>query len=147
MNEITKGVLVGVATAVILSGVGYLLLAKENKVRIDMLLNEVQSVSRRVDRGNESLTALKLFVVSAHPDRDHMTLSSAQKVQQLTGQELGMLAGQMDRFKTAAAFATIAREGSPQISAILQKHQIDSNDLVNLWASVENFEPNAVDGH
>jgi len=142
MKEIVKSVLIALVTAVILGVFSYTWLIKENQLRAQILQRDLESLSSRVERVNESLNALKLFVASAHPDRNFISITSAEKLQKLTAIELGTLSLQIDKYPTAKAFSLNAKKDNPQINDIMTKHQIDQNDLRDYWGSVKTLKLN-----
>jgi len=137
IKEIVKGVIVAIVIAVIFGVFRYIWLIKEIQINIQALKRDTESLSSNLGCMNESLNALKLFVVSAHPDRNYVSIKSAGKLKKLTAGELGTLAAEMDKYPTAKAFSINAQKGNSQINDILIKHQIDQNDLLNYWRSVK----------
>jgi len=140
MKEIGKGVLIGLIIAAISAVLGYFCLVRENQIRIQTIQRDIENLSSRVERGNESLNALKLFVVSAHPDRNYIPLTSAGKLQDLTAGEINTLAGQIDKYTTARAFSLNAQKDNLKINDIMTKYQIDQNDLRNYWSGVKTLK-------
>ena len=145
MKEIYKGVLIGLVTIAIPALLGYVWLIRENQIRIQTIQRDIESLSSRVERGNESLNALKLFVVSAHPDRNYISITSAGKLQDLTAGEINTLAAEIDKYSTARAFSLSASKDNPQINDIMARYQIDQNDLRNYWSGVKALKINELE--
>ena len=135
-KDIGKQVIAGLLVAAISAGAASMWWARENQLRLQILQRDMDNISSRGDRNTTSITALQLFVVSAHPDRTCLPLTSARKLGEFTAGDLHTLAAQMDRYPDAKAFSLNAMRGDPIVERILVQHKIDQNDLESYWHSV-----------
>lgn len=71
---------------------GYLLIVKENQVKIDYLSQQVKELQEFESGTRNALAATKLFVVSAHPERDFSALTSLKKIQDTKYKEIEVMA-------------------------------------------------------
>jgi hypothetical protein len=147
VKEITKGILIGLITTAIIAGFGYVCLVRENQLRIQIMQRDMDRLSSQVESGNNSLNAIKLFVVSAHPDRNMLPVSSAKKLQRLEPKEIATLAAHIGRYSSATAFSQRVCNDDPLLGSFLVYNEIDQNDLQNYWHMArdqkfnENHEP------
>ncbi len=133
MKEITRGILIGLITTAIIAGFGYVWLVRENQLRIQIMQRDMDRLSFQVESGNNSLYAIKLFVVSAHPDRNMLPVSSANKLQRLEPKEMATLAALIGRYSSAKAFSQRVPNDDPRLGSFLANHEINQNDLQNYW--------------
>jgi hypothetical protein len=79
-----------------------------------------------------------LFIVSAHPDRDILPLSSANKLQGWRFADMTALVENIDKYSSALAFSQEVSNDNPRLGSLLAEHKIDQNDLQNYWYMARN---------
>jgi len=82
---------------------------------------------------SDSLSSMKLFIVSMHPNENLMPLASANKLQQLKPREIATIARNMGGYPTAAAYSINAPNDVPGLGNIMLTRGIDHNDLHSYW--------------
>lgn len=88
MNDILKGVLIGVIPTAIIAFLGYIWVIKENQLSIDLLKEEVRSISANQDERSKSVNSIKLFIASAHPNKDLSPLLTSTRISELSSKEV-----------------------------------------------------------
>jgi len=87
-----KEIIVGLVVAAIMGLGGYILIVKENQVVIEQLQKSFTELKELEMKTTDSLYATRLFVASAHPERDMNLLVSYKKLEELSNEELQQLA-------------------------------------------------------
>ena len=129
MNDIAKGVLIGVISSAILGGFGYIFVVKENQTKIASIEKSLETMSDDMSKSGESMIALKLFVVSAHPNKDYIPLASAKKLGALEPAEIQLLASGL----SSAASGKIDTFSGQALSDLIATHGLTENDLRNYF--------------
>lgn len=150
-KQIGIAVLSSILTVLILAIVGYVFVVKENQIKIDTLENLVKGQSESVERGLRELDAaldthieklngslerhrtsvdsLKLFVVSAHPDRDYVSLVSSRKLQSLNPLEFEVLANGLHEYKRSGLEGVKKMEFGEEFETLIIQHDLNETDL------------------
>ncbi|ODW25959.1 hypothetical protein [Vibrio parahaemolyticus] len=147
MNEIVKNVLSTIIGAAIVGVFGYVLVVKENQLKIDTLQKTIEEQSARLtgfaDRQDVAINSIRLFVVSNHPDKDHSTLlsrASFKKLQNLSPQEYPILVKGLNSIvePTEKPLSSVT---SANFEALLLKHNLEQVDLNTYVAELRLQEP------
>ncbi len=92
MSQTVNTIITGAASALIASLVvglvGYVLVVKENQLMIKNLSNDLEDARASLESNRLKVDSLKMFVISAHPSRYNIPLSSSEKLQSLEPSEL-----------------------------------------------------------
>ncbi|KKL83822.1 hypothetical protein LCGC14_1970930, partial [marine sediment metagenome] len=113
MNDIAKGVIIGAVTVGLPLFFGYIFVVKENQLKIAGIEKELTRYNNQMGRTGGAISALKLFVVTAHPDKDYISLASARKLQTLKPSEIMVLASELSKIESQDAtfsYAAISAE-------------------------------------
>ncbi|PUB83979.1 MAG: hypothetical protein DBP02_10110 [gamma proteobacterium symbiont of Ctena orbiculata] len=137
-----KEITVAVIAGIIVSIASYLLIIKENQMSITALQNEVKQLREMEMKTQTSLNATKLFIASAHPDKDISKLASIKKLQKLNKNELEVLAEGINRERMLSMRAkfikdpeelkriTIMMDDTIKLMEELRKnHQLSTEDI------------------
>ncbi|WP_061036301.1 MULTISPECIES: hypothetical protein [Vibrio] len=145
MNEIIKNVLSTVIGAAIVAGFGYVLVVKENQIKIEELQNAINQQSINLaafsDRQDVAINSIRLFVVSNHPNKDHSTLLSQvslRKLQGLSPEEYPILVRGLNNIVEPG-------DNPPQMTAdfsqLLLEHNLEEADLNRYVAELKLKKP------
>ena len=137
MSDIMKGVLTGVLCTALVSGVGYVFLVKENQIKISNLEKTITKIADSMDDSGESINALKLFVVSAHPSKNYMPLASAKKLGSFKPSEMEILASELMP-NEGNKFNVKAVNFSEDLKPIIEKYKLNNEDL-NSYFNIVNI--------
>lgn len=156
MSDSLKQIGIAVGTTIVASFIlgiaGYILVVKENQIRIQTLENTLKSQSeilaKRLDdlnlqfgthidkldntleKNRSSVDSLKLFVVAAHPDKSHVSLISSLKLQSLSPDEFDVLANGLNIYKKGAGIEEVKHtEYGSKFEKLIQKHELNEIDL------------------
>ncbi|HAS6444387.1 TPA: hypothetical protein GRR81_25410 [Vibrio parahaemolyticus] len=147
MNEIVKNVLSTIIGAAIVGVFGYVLVVKENQLKIDTLQKTVEEQSTKLtefaDRQDVAINSIRLFVVSNHPDKDHSTLlsrTSFKKLQNLSPQEYPILVKGLNSIVEPKE-KPLSSVTSANFEALLLKHNLEQVDLNTYLAELRLQEP------
>jgi len=133
-----KGVLTGILCTALVSGVGYVFLVKENQIKISNLEKSIIKISDSLDDSGKSISALKLYVVSAHPSKDYMSLASAKKLGSFKPSEIVMLASELIP-NEGNQFNLKTINFSEDLKPIIEKYSINNEDL-NSYFDIVNIK-------
>lgn len=126
MRDFWKGVLSAVAGAGILGLFGYVILIEKMSVKIESIESKLSDISSDLKYSGNSLNGIKLFIASAHPDRDIIPLASATKLKSLSNQEIFILGRSLPERLTEFDPANL-QPGSAQ--SIITNHSLTVEDI------------------
>jgi hypothetical protein len=136
MNDIVKGVLIGVISSAVVAGLGYILIVKENQIKIDNIEKILTKYDSQMEKSGETISALKLFVVSAHPDKNYMPIASAKKLEAMDTGAIEVIAASMSKAENKETwFASFYTASSLQ--PIKDEYELTNEDLGNFYDAVE----------
>ena len=155
MNDVTKQILAGVittiVTAVVIGIFAYVLIIKENQLKISHLETQLtqqseiaskeidklgakldklqESIDSNVDKSQSSIDALKLFVVAAHPQRNNGVLTSYNKLQNLNPLEFSTLSSGLHELKSVEPVNWNNVNIGGNFDSLINEHKINQDDL------------------
>jgi hypothetical protein len=151
MNDVTKQVLVTLITAAVLGFFGYIFVVKENQIKIEQLEKSIAKESESVAKSITDITnkldvhyngikssigesrstidSLKLFVVAAHPNRDHISLTASAKLQSLNSNQFNVLATGLMYYKDNSSFNLNSINFNDEFTKIIEDKKITKTDL------------------
>jgi len=138
MNDYWKGISTAVIGAGVVGVIGYLLIVKENQIRIETLIKSVDSLSLSADETQKSLSVTRLFVAQAHPNRTLSQAPSLMKLQALDAQEIEQLAKGLSELEMPVnnKFEFVP----PQLKNLSAKYSFTSQDLTTFQAVAQPFQ-------
>lgn len=164
MNEISKQVIGGVTTALILSLLGYVFVVKDNQNKIGelerLLKEQATTTSKEIaelnikldnaqnltashfEKNQSTIDALKLFVVAAHPTKSHVTLASYSKLQSLQPSEFGILTLGLSELKGIPTANWKDIEFEPDFKQLVSEYKLDQKDFKEFIKDLESAAPN-----
>lgn len=129
MKDVVKGIFVGVISTILVSGVGYIFIVKENQMKIDNIEKILSNYDGEMEASGKSINALKLFVVSAHPDKDYIPIASASKLQRMSAKEVSVLAAAMQVDADVPALVGDKMLKSNSARTIIKEYDLTKEDL------------------
>lgn len=151
MNDVTKQVLVAVITAVILGFFGYTFVVKENQIKIaqleksltkesESMAKSITEISKKLDihyngikssigESRSTIDSLKLFVVAAHPNRDHISLTASVKLQSLNSNQFNVLATGLMYYKDNSSSNLKTINFDDKFTKLIKDKKITKTDL------------------
>ena len=140
LNDIGREIMVAVIAAVIVAGGAYLLIVKENQIYIVTLqaeLTEVKSELVQLRQADEaaktSLSATRLFVAQAHPDRDPLYMFSALKLKDLDSNEIDILAASLPEVELGPGPSKEILNAPEPLKQLIEKYDFSGDDLATYY--------------
>mgnify|MGYP005989476253 CR=1 FL=1 len=151
MNDVTKQVLVAVITAAVLGFFGYIFVVKENQIKIEQLeknlakesesmAKSITDITKKLDahyngikssigESRSTIDSLKLFVVAAHPNRNHLSLTASAKLQSLNSNQFNVLATGLMYYKDNSSSNLKTINFDDEFIRLIEDNQITKTDL------------------
>ncbi len=151
MSHVTNQILITIISAAIISAVGYIFVVKENQLKIQQLeqnlakesasmTKSVTAISQKLDdyyggiqsnigESRSTIDAIKLFIVAAHPDREHISLAASTKLQTLSSSQLNVLAAGLKHYKDDTLFNVNFAEHHAEFTQLITNKEMTKADL------------------
>jgi hypothetical protein len=136
MSDVAKGVLIGIIISAIVAGFGYVILVKENQIKIDNIEKLLGKYDDQMEKSGKTLNALTLFVVSAHPDKNFMPIASARKLEAMDSDAIEVIATSMSKVDNKDAWFASFQAALP-LKTIKDAYKLTNEDLENFYNAVE----------
>ena len=131
-----KALIIAAVSGLIVALGSYLLVVKENKVRIEGLQSTLEDLRDSSIKIQDSLTATKLFIVQAHPDRNASSLAAVMKLKNLNKAELATLAEGLRNIKIVGPNKEV-HQASAEIQELMKKHNLTGKDFITYYRVAE----------
>lgn len=138
MSDYWKGVSTAIIGAGVVGIVGYLLIVKENQIKIDALTKTVDELRMSEGETQKSLNSTRLFVAQAHPDRILGQTSSLKKLQALDSQEIELLAEGLPELKVSGSNEVLRVPLS--LKSLVTKYNFSDQDLAAFRAVAQPYQ-------
>lgn len=124
-----KEITVAVVSAAVIAITGYILVIKENQLKIEFLTEKIAELKEISTNTQGSLNATKLFIASAHPKRDISSLASLEKLKDATPSEYTILGTALAKENIKFGVNNEIKTTSPQFRAFIAKYDLNKNDI------------------
>ena len=135
-KSIGWALLSGIITSCLLGAWGYQFVIKENEINIKWLEKEIVKQNQRIEKLDECLCdyrgrieKLRLCVLSAHPDKFEVTLTSVEKIKVMDFQELGLLIKATEMFVQSPDDGYDKVMGVAEFRSLIEKADLRSDDF------------------
>lgn len=120
--------IISIVSGLVVAAGGYLLVVKENQVRIEGMQSTLEKLQESSENMRNSLNVTKLFVAQAHPDRNFSRVSLL-KLQNLSKDEIATLAAGLEDVKIAGPDKEV-RQAPAEIRELMKKHNLTGEDIL-----------------